>query len=215
MKKLFLVVLIFPFFAQAQIVTDSSRFKTFLYEHFVNGYVLMKNGAVEEAPLNYNSEDQSIYFIKEGKYMVLSGLESVDTIYLKNKKFIPVKESIYEVISDPSSSTVVYVNYTNIIRPLVATADHNGSVKQTPSQVSNTVTDVYANGIGKNKSVEIQKHYWIERKKKMYRADSEKQVTKIIPAKASAIEKFVKENNISFFSDADMLKLAAFCSTLN
>ena len=97
----------------------------------------------------------------------------------------------------------------------MATADHNGAGKQTPSQVSNTVTDVYANGIGKNKSVEIQKHYWIERKKKMYRADSEKQVIKMIPAKASVIEKYVKENNINFFSDADVLKLAAFCGTLN
>jgi len=215
MKKFFFALLIFPFFTHAQIVTDSSRFKTFLYEHFKDGYVLMKNGAVEQAPLNYNSEDQSIYFIKDGKYMVLSVLESVDTIYLQNKIFIPVKESIYEIISDPSSPTVVYVSYTNVIRPLVATADHNGAGKQTPSQVSNTVTDVYANGIGKNKSVEIQKHYWIERKKKMYRADSEKQVIKMIPAKASVIEKYVKENNINFFSDADVLKLAAFCGTLN
>ncbi|MFL5811854.1 MAG: hypothetical protein ACJ749_20190, partial [Flavisolibacter sp.] len=119
-----------------------------------------------------------------------------------------------EIIQDPSSSSVVYVSYTNKQRPLVATADHNGSSRQSPNQVSNTLSDVYANGLPRPKSVEIQKHYWIEWKKKMFRADGEKQVIKIIPSKSAEIEKFIRDNNINFIIDADMLKLAEFCNTL-
>lgn len=204
----------FPFAIHGQGVQniDSSKYKALLFERFIEGYVLLKSGAVEQVPLNYNTNDQNIYFISDGKYMVLSDLESVDTIFLQNKKFIPFKGTIYEVIADPVSSAAVYVSYTNKQRPLVATADHNGSSRQTSNQVSNTVSDVYANGLSKPKAVEIQKHYWFEKNKKMYKADNEKQVTKIFPARSAAIEKFIQENNINFIIDGDMLKLASFCN---
>jgi hypothetical protein len=214
MRIIFFSVLIFPFISQAQFVTDSSRNKTFLYKDFKDGYVLMKSGVVEEAPLNYNSEDQSIYFIKDGKKMLLTGLEEIDTIYLHNKKFVPVKSNVFEVITD-STGTFVFISYSNKIKPLVATADQGGSAKKSSNQVSNTVTSVYVNGVKQNYvAVEIGKHYWIIRKKKMYKADNITQVKKILPERSKEIEKFITDNAISFVSDADLLKLADFINNL-
>ena len=100
MRTIFIAIFILPFITKAQ-VTDSNRAKTFLYNQFKDGFVLMKSGVVEDAPLNYNTENQSIYFIKNEKQMMLTGLEEIDTIYLQNKKFVPVKSNFYEVVTVP------------------------------------------------------------------------------------------------------------------
>jgi hypothetical protein len=204
-------------YSNAQLMSaDSSRFKALLFDNFHDGYVLLKSGDIEQAPLNYNTDDQSIYFQKEGRYMVLGGLETIDTIYFQHKKFVPVKNLIYEVVSDPSSTGIVFVSYSNKTRPLSATADHNGTSNQTANQVSNTITNTYANGImNTNRSVEIQKHYWMEKNKKLYKADNVKQVAKIFPSHSNDIEKFVAENNINFILDSDLIKLAEFCKNKN
>jgi hypothetical protein len=191
---------------------DSNKYKAFLFDRFHDGYVLMKSGDLEKAPLNYNTDDQNIYFIEGGQFMILSGLESVDTIYFQNKKFVPVRGVVYEVLTDESSSAVVFVSYTNKERSVTVTADHNGTGKQTANQVSNTVTGAYANGISnKNRLLEIEKHYWFQKSKKMYKADNVKQVTRIFPSKSNEIEKFIADNNINFVLDADLVKLSQFC----
>jgi len=215
MRLILFIIFIFPIITHAQFVTDSSRIKTFLYKDFKDGYVLMKSGVVEEAPLNYNSEDQGIYFIRNGKQMILTGLEEIDTIYLQNKKFVPLKSALFEVITD-STETFAFISYSNKIKPLVATADQGGSSKKSSNQVSNTVTSVYVNGVNQNHvAVEISKHYWIIRKKKIHRADNITQVKKIFPDRSREIEKFITDNNISFVSDADILKLARFIQNLS
>jgi hypothetical protein len=191
---------------------DSNKYKAFLFDRFHDGYVLMKSGDVEKAPLNYNTDDQKIYFIQDDQFMILSALESVDTIYFQNKKFVPVRGVLYEVLTDQSSSAVVFVTYTNKERAVAITADHNGTGKQAANQVSNTVTGAYANGTSnKNRALEIEKHYWFEKNKKMYKADNAKQVARIFPSKSNEIEKFITDNSISFVLDTDLIKLAAFC----
>lgn len=66
----------------AQSVNDSINAKPLLFESFLTGAVLMKSGQVEKAPLNYNTDDQSIVFIKNGKYMVIDDLDKIDTVHL-------------------------------------------------------------------------------------------------------------------------------------
>lgn len=201
-------------FNVAQYGVDSNKLKALLFPRFLEGYVLMKTGDIEQAPLNYNTDNQSIYFMKDEKYMILTGLEEIDTIYLQNKKFVPVKSNLFEVLTDDAGTTV-FVSYTNKSKPLVSTSDHDGSTKKSVNEVSNTVTSVYVNGVKHNHfAVEIEKHYWITRKKKMYKADNINQVKKIFPAKSLEIEKFIIDNNITFVSDADILRLASFIQNL-
>src|SRR6185295_7459647 len=57
-----ITVFLVPVLSYAQSTRDNTLPKTYLFEHFVNGSVLSKSGAIDEAPLNYNAEDQSIIF---------------------------------------------------------------------------------------------------------------------------------------------------------
>jgi hypothetical protein len=175
----------------------------------------MKSGAIEKAPLNYNTDNQSIVFIKENQYMTLTRLETIDTIYIDDKKFVPVKETIYEIVT-PSEEIPLFVNYTNKIRPIVATVDHNGGSKQAGAQVSNTVSDTYVNRTFRgNYSVEFIRHFLLKKRYSFYKISNEKQVIKVFPESETAIRQFIAENQTNFSSLPDLVNLVIFCNEQN
>jgi hypothetical protein len=213
---LFAILFVLPFFATSQYLTDSVNLKSFLFEKFLDGAVLLKSGTIEHAPLNYNTDDQNIVFIKNGKYMVIEDLEQVDTIYLQHKKFIPINKSVYQIVSE-SAPVALLVAYTNKTRPLIATSDHSGTSKQSMSQVSNTVTDVYT---GRNfqgtYSVELLKHYWFKKNDKIYKVTPRRNFLNSFPSKSRVdIEKYIIGNNINLNYEPDLIQLVEFCNKVN
>src|SRR5258705_9480724 len=96
-----ITILHFPFIltifsAQAQ-NTDTTQPKTCLFDHFMPGVVLEKNGTTHEALLNYNTDDQSVLFKQDHQNMTLTGLNDLDTVYIGEKKFIPAEDKFYAV----------------------------------------------------------------------------------------------------------------------
>jgi hypothetical protein len=175
----------------------------------------MKSGVVEQASLNYNTENQSIVFIKDGKYLTLTGLESVDTIYVDDKKFIPFREHIYEVAT-PAEEIPLLVTYSNKVKPIVATVDHTGGNKQVGSQVSNTLSDNYLNRSYRgNFQVEFVRHFILRKRYAFYKVNNERQLLKVFPENEGAISKYIDENNVNFSSLLDMISLVVFCNEQN
>jgi hypothetical protein len=197
-----------------QEMIDSSEFKSLLFTNFMDGAVLMKSGSVEKAPMNYNAKHQCINFINAGKYYTLTGLEEIDTIYIQHKRFIPVKNDIYEMVNELNKSTSLLVSYTTRTRPLVSTADHNGAKKQVNNQVSNTVSNTYVNQNYKNNStIELKKHFWIKIGQNIYKADTKTQLRKVFPHKSKKeIDNYINSNNLNLMVDSDLIKLIEFLS---
>ena len=193
---------------------DSSEFKSLLFENFMDGIVLMKSGSIEKAPMNYNAKHQCINFISAGKYYTLTDLEDVDTIYIQRKKFIPVKNDIYEVINEFDKSTSLLVSYTTHTRPLVSTADHSGVNKKVSNQVSNTVSPVYVNrNYNGNSIIELQKHFWIKIGQSLYKADTKTQLRKVFPLQPKKeIDNYINSNNLNLMVDRDLITLIEFLS---
>ena len=205
----------FSIYSQAQLVQDSVRLRPLLFNHFIDGAVLLKSGALEKAPLNYNTDNQSIVFINDDRYMTLTGLENVDTIYIDDKKFIPIKEKIYEIVT-PGEDVPLLVSYSNKIRPVVATVDHNGNSKQKSTQVSNTISDSYlSRSFRGNYDVEFIRHFLLKKRFSFYRVTNEKQLTKVFPDIQTSIRKFISENSTNFSSLPDMTDLIVFCNEQN
>jgi hypothetical protein len=187
-----------------------------LFEKFAKGVVLMKNGSVEDASLNYNTADQSIVFEKdENTIMTLTGLESVDTIYFNHKKFIPGPDGlIYEVVINNSPRISLFVTYTNKLRSAATGVDQSGTSRKEAGEVSNTMTGVYVLRPFKGDYiVEIQKSYWLIKAKQVYKAGSEKQFAKVFPHQDEAIQKFVADQQTNFRLEDDLIKLTLFCNS--
>lgn len=214
-KYFLFLTLLFSVSGYSQSVKDSVQLRTLLFNLFIEGIVLMKSGDMEKAPLNYNTDNQSIVFISNDQYMTLTELEAIDTIYIDDKKFVPVKQAIYEVVT-PSEEIPLFVSYTNKIRPIVATVDHNGGSKQAGSQVSNTVSDAYVNRTFRgNYSVEFIRHFLLKKKYSFYKISNEKQVIRVFPECETAIRKFIAENRTNFSNLPDIVNLVVFCNEEN
>ena len=216
MKKTTLLIfaLLAIFFINAQQPSDKALPKSYLFDHFIKGSVLSKSGAVDEAPLNYNADDQSIVFLREGQTFILTNLETIDTIYIQNRKFVAADNIFYEVLTDLSEVSL-FVTYHSKTRPLTAISNHDSTTRKAGNDVSNAVTDVYVtrpfNG---DNLVEIQKRYWLGQGNSKYKANTQKQFIKVFSPNESAIKLYIKESNINFSNSDDLIKLVAFGNNL-
>src|SRR5882724_2285094 len=118
--------------------TDSVRAAGYLYADFVKGSVLMKSGSIEKARLNYNTNNQEISFMKDGQCMELTGLETIDTVYIYGKKFVPYHEKFFVVVNTSTGMPLLALIYNKPV-PQTATVEHSGADKRNSGSVNNVV----------------------------------------------------------------------------
>lgn len=189
--------------------------QSYIFEHFVDGSVLQKSGEIDKASLNYCAHDQTILFKKEGTIFTLTGLSAIDTIYIKDRKFVPVNNAVYEALTH-TGKVDLYISYVSKMSHLVAAADISGTSQKNPNQVNNTLTDVYISRPYKGEyAIEIVKHYWLKNFKNLYRVKNEKDFLKIFKeGTVPSVKDYLKQNHIDFNNEADLVKLLNFSNQL-
>jgi hypothetical protein len=217
MKKItffLLSIFLLPYYNYAQVRVETEMLSVNLFEQFVNGSVRLKNGHIEYSTLNYNTQHQSIVFKKDNQVLVLTGLLTVDTVYMNDKKFVPIDNTFYEVAVD-NVQIGLYITYTNIMTPLVATTEHSGTSRKANTDVSNTVSGVYVSRpFNATYTLKVIRHFWLKRGHSFYKANNENQLLKVFPFKAgNTIKTYIKENNIDFNKQEDIIRLVRFCNT--
>lgn len=217
MKKipvLFFLSFLLPFYHYAQVRFEKHLLNTNLFKEFTSGTVLMKDGRVESALLNYDTENQSIIFKKNDQVLILTDLSSVDTVYIQHKKFVSVDNTFYEVV--PGTAPVgLYITYSNKKKQLMASPDQTGITKQTGNLANNNVANAYVSRPNQlNYTVEVSNHYWLKRGNNFYKCNNESQLTKVFPLKdREVINSYIKENRINFNETTDVVKLVIFCNS--
>lgn len=208
------IILSFPtqHFAQP---TDHNLLQAgYLFSKSVPGTVLFKSSRVEKAVLNYDTNGQAIIFEQAGKFMELTGLDAIDTIFIQERKFIPSNNLVYEWISGQPAAGL-YITYTNKWVPLEATADHNGTASKPSGQVSNTVSNIYmGRPFKKDHSLQVVKNYWLRIKDKFYKANNEKSILRALSNTSGAVRDYIFEQKIDVHIEPDLIKLVAFYNTL-
>ncbi|MCS2955999.1 T9SS type A sorting domain-containing protein [Bacteroides salyersiae] len=72
----------------------------FLFNQFRDATILYKNKKENRTALNYNkATEEMIYISPEGKNMALYPIDQIDTVYFDKRKFVPVDNRFYEVLS--------------------------------------------------------------------------------------------------------------------
>ncbi len=208
----FVVALLLLHTAYAQ-QPDSSRMAHFVFPGFIKGAVAQKNGHREEALMNYNSVTQEMVFVQNGNYLALSQLENIDTIYLGGRKFIPVKDAFYEVATD--TRVPLYINYhSNLLAPGkpagYGASSEAGSIDNV-SQV-NTKTQLFRFRLPEDYKVVPETEFFLKKDNDFIRIYTVKQVTKLFPGRADAIQDFVRKNKTNFKNPDDMTRLIRFCN---
>jgi len=184
----------------------------FLFRNFNNGKVIMKNGQVNEAMLNYNTLTEKMVFIQGNKYLDLTNLNMVDTVILDSHKFIPAGKFFYEVLFQGHISLF---------------ARHQGKLKGRPGaygKTSDASSNYYLSNISIRQGegdlslpqeyfVEPRTDYLVSKNNEWFEFYSEKFLN-IFPEKSTEIKNFIKENRIRTDKTEDLIRLVAWCNSI-
>lgn len=196
--------------------TDTSNvLSQYLFKDFSTGVVQFRNGTVTDAPMNYNTISGKMVFEKAGKFLVLTNTETIDTVFLQNRRFIPYDEVFLEVIIE--SPIPLFIMYKGELMSPGKAAGYGGTSQTTSSTSYSTVfTDSKSYNINLPEGYSVDKSTvnWVLVNGKMEKFLNEKQFVRIFKNKEADLHKFIRENRINFENKNDLLKLLYFCNRI-
>lgn len=188
----------------------------FLFLDFIQGTVVMKNGAKTTVPLNYDGSNRKMMFKQGDDLLILTNTESIDTIYIGKRKFFPVGNHFFlERISGEHGT--VYINWS-LQSKYQGQKGAYGQVSQA-ANVESINTSYWTNGNYNNESPDVYKlrnnnEYWLERNGKFVKCRNTKTLLRLFPQQEVYIKEYITRNKISFDNVERVLILLDYCLSL-
>jgi hypothetical protein len=212
----FVVVLIFSILPELWGQTDPVKpYPQLLFSSFTKSIVKLKSGSTRSAMLNYNTVDEEMVFDQRGVYYVLDKPEEIDSVFIQNRKFIPVGKCFYEIAVE---GPVTFFIQNKSRYTTVGTTTAYGIKSQTlgPSKVLSAQAGNQSRHLEIPDDVTVSPAtvYWVRKNNEMFKFNSERQFLKIFPEKELQIKEFIKKSKINFKSREDFIKLGIFCNEI-
>jgi len=211
-----LSLVLFFLFADSQGQTESSNpLPQFLFQSFAKSLVKMKDGRQMTATLNYNMVDEEMIFNQNGVYMALDKPEEIDTVYLQNRKFVPVEKAFYEVLSK-GQVTMFIQHKSRLTQKGTPTAYGMTTKTAGPSKVLSMQAGNQVRLVELPEDVDVSPAtlYWVKAGEGMDKFTNERQFLKLFPDQEAKLKEFIKSNKIDFKLREDLIKLGDFCNSL-
>ncbi len=206
------LLLIFAYPVEAQYDTFSNL-PQYLFSHFDSSIVKLKTGEFTKAVMNYNTLTEKMTFYQKGSVLDLIKPESVDTVYIVERVFIPFEKAFYEVILNDRISFFIQHKSDLISKGRPAAL---GTTSQTSgvTSVSKMVGSKNSYNLKLPEEFDIKpyKIYWIRMNGKMHRFMNERQFLNLFPEKKDKLKDFIKKSDLNIKKPDDLLKLAIFCN---
>lgn len=194
--------------------TGPQEYPQFLFPDFSMGTMKMKNGKTKDFLLNYNIVTEKMVYRQGENFYDMITID-VDTIFVKQRRFIPSGKFFYELLLD--SSVALFIQNKGKLVPRGAPAAYGGtsqvssstylsSVNLSGAQVNLKLPDFYI--------VQPESVFWIRIKSDMLSFLNKKQFMEIFAGHEQELNKFIKGNRIKFDNISDMIKLARFTNKL-
>jgi hypothetical protein len=200
--------------AEAQTATAQAP-QQYLFPSFSKGVVKLKNGKEANLILNYNMVSEKMVFEQKEQYYDLSNPETVDTVFLQSKKFIPHQKEFVEVAV--TGDFPFYIQHKADLQAPPRPGAYGTTSELTSSNyLEGMQTNVgYVNfKLPEGYTIKLKAFYWIRKGEEWIKINSEKQVPKIFPESEEMVKKFIKDNRIKAERTDDMIKLGIFCNGL-
>jgi hypothetical protein len=185
----------------------------YLLPEFTKGTVMLKSGVPRELKMNYNSITEEMIFEYPGKYLALTNLETIDTVYILNRKFVPLEEKFYEILVN--RQIPLLAQYTC---SLVAPGKPTGYGGTSETTAVTSVSQLYSKGrayemkLPDDYKVIPSTSFFLVKNGALNRISNIRQVIKIFPDKEAEIKEFAKKHKSDFEKPTDMVDLITFCN---
>jgi hypothetical protein len=185
----------------------------YLFPSFSIGNIKLKTGLSKDIMLNYNSLTEEMIFESNGKKLALANPESVDTISIWGKKFIPAGKVFYEILEALPVS--LYAHHLCRLTPPGKPSGYGGTSETSSIKSTSTIYlsgGVYEMKLPEDYKIEAYSEFILKKGNEYFKAYNAKQVIKCFPGKKDAIKEFIKMNKTSFKKEEDVRSLIKFCN---
>lgn len=196
--------------------TDSlANLPQFLFPDFTPAVVKLKTGVSFTAIINYNTLTGKMTFYQNGTLMDLNKPETVDTIFLQDKKFVFIEKTFYEVLVNAPVS--LFIQHKSDLTSSGRPAGY-GTTSQTigTTSISKLYSENKAYNLKLPESFKVTPSpvNWVRKNNVMYRFQTVRQFLKIFPAKKDEIRQFIYQSYIDIKKYEDLKKLVNYCNEL-
>jgi len=211
MKQIFLFLLAFTAvnvsFGQAKVI----ELTHYLFPEFTKGVVLMKNGIKNEASLNYNSLTEEMIFETNGTKLAVSQLDKIDTIFIKDQKFVPINNKFLEIVYQ-SKYTLFAEHRCSIKDPGKPSAYGGTSQTAATSTYSSYFSggQVYELKLPEGYQTKPFVDYWLRKDGQINKFLSLRQLSRFFNDKEDLFKVFVKKQDVKYDNCTSLIELIKF-----
>lgn len=183
----------------------------YLFPEFVQGKVLMKKGKINEALLNYNALTEEIIFDNNGVKLALSQIESIDTVFINGKKFVPVNGKFFDLLYH--SKYELFAEHKCKLNDPGKPAGYGTSSQLGAATTYSTYFSgnrVYEMSLPETVETTPFTIYYLKNEGKLIKFVSLKFLLKEFPQKADTAKKFIRKNNVSYDDPESLVQLVRF-----
>lgn len=192
----------------AQNAGQAVRLLHYVFNGFTPGTVKMRSGETFSRVLNYNILTGEMIFDNNGNFLAIADPQKVDTVYISNRKFIPLNAKFYEVLLPTPMPLLLEFTFT-IKEP----GTEIGYGITTTTSATTALTSLINSGgayrltLPDDFKVLPGYVYWISKNGNLEKAGSVKQLIKIFPDKKDRINDLVKTNDVNFSERENVISL--------
>jgi hypothetical protein len=147
-------------------------------------------------------------FDNNGKYAAIADPKNVDTVYISDRKYIPLNNKFYEVLVG-GNMPLLYESTASVSEPGVPSGYGGTSTTAAASSYQSLMREggAYNLKLPDGYTVIAKHEFYIMKDGKLEKAGSEKQLSKVFPDKKSLIKDISKKNNTDFSKREDLAAL--------
>jgi len=211
-SKLFLLLLTLgPLFSFAQNRVQDLDLRPLLFKNFVKADILKKDGSDIQASVDYNTNNQSIIFLKDDVYMELTGLEEIQEIKIDKSIFIPINGKFYE----KTDMNNLFISYLNKVVVNDGVTSKSGTEVKNATESSNNVSNVYVSrNYQSANNLAFVKKFWVMKENQMIEVNNINKVARAFNVNKNKVSEFVKKEKLNLSNYDDVIILLNYVTKI-
>lgn len=207
MKLIIQILLCSSLSAGAQSNTKLVKLEHYVMDSFASGKVKLKSGQTTNQLLNYNLITKEMIFEQGGQYLAIAHPEDVDTVFINQRKFVPVNKAFYEWLG--GSVYPLFAEYTCTIKEPGVQTGFGTSTTTASVSMKALIREGGAYGLKLPDEFEVipAQSLYIRKDGKFFKLKNEQQLIKLFPDKKEVMRDWIKNNKTNFSRNEDVALL--------
>jgi len=179
----------------------------YLFPEFETAAILYKSGEKRNTELNYNTLTEEMVFIGNNQFYALDMTETIDTVFLGKRCFVPNENYFLEFFS--SEPLPFFIRHKNKFLSTGSSTGYGTSQTSAIDNYSHIISTGKVYGLTISGDFELApEHSWLIKKDNtFYTANNLRQLGDIFDLKRKEIRNIVNSNDIDLNDLDDMIKL--------